>query len=209
MIGERHARVACQAAAVLLQYPDETVRDRIPLVAGAVATLPPGAARTALTGFLDHLAATPPRDLAEHYVATFDRRRRCCLYLSWWTDGETRRRGQALATLKDRYRRHGLELGGTELPDYLPVVLEYTATGDLTDGLALLQEHRAGIELLRLALRDTGSPYTAVVEAVCTLLPGPSPQDRAAAQRLARTGPPQESVGLEPYQPAPSGGARR
>ncbi|MFB7265623.1 nitrate reductase molybdenum cofactor assembly chaperone, partial [Streptomyces nojiriensis] len=123
MIGERHARVACQAAAVLLQYPDETVRDRVPLVAGAVATLPSGAARTALTGFLDHLAATPPRELAEHYVATFDRRRRCCLHLTWWTDGETRRRGQALATLKDRYRRHGLELGGTELPDYLPVVL--------------------------------------------------------------------------------------
>lgn len=68
-------------------------------------------------------------------------------------------------------------------------MLEYTATGDLADGLALLQEHRAGIELLRLALRDANSPYTAVVEAVCALLPGPSPQDRAAAQRLARTGP--------------------
>lgn len=209
MIAERHAEVVCQAAAVLLRYPDEDVRDRIPLVAQAVAALPPGAARTALTAFLDHLAGTPPRDLAEHYVATFDRRRRCCLYLTWWTDGETRRRGQALATLKSRYRRSGLELGGNELPDYLPVVLEYTATGDLTDGLALLQEHRAGIELLRLALRDAGSPYAAMAEAVCALLPGPSPQDRAAAQRLARTGPPQESVGLEPFDPAPPGGARR
>lgn len=209
MIAERHAAVVCQAAAVLLQYPDEAVRDRIPLVTEAVATLPTGAARSALTGFLDHLARTPPRDLAEAYVATFDRRRRCCLYLTWWTDGETRRRGQSLATLKHRYRQSGLELGGNELPDYLPVALEYTATGDLTDGLALLQEHRAGIELLRLALRDGGSPYAAVVEAVCSLLPGPSPQDRAAAQRLARTGPPQETVGLEPYDPAPSGGARR
>ncbi|KUL22206.1 nitrate reductase molybdenum cofactor assembly chaperone [Streptomyces regalis] len=209
MIAERHAAVVCQAAAILLQYPDEGVRDRIPLVAEAVAGLPPGTPRSALTRFLDHLAATPPRDLAETYVATFDRRRRCCLYLTWWSDGETRRRGQALATLKARYRRHGLELGSNELPDFLPVVLEYTATGDLADGLALLQEHRAGIELLRLALRDAGSPHTAVVEAVCALLPGPSPQDRAAAQRLARTGPPQETVGLEPFGPAPSEGARR
>ncbi|WP_406001077.1 nitrate reductase molybdenum cofactor assembly chaperone [Streptomyces sp. NBC_00829] len=209
MIAERDAAVVCQAAAILLQYPDDAVRHRIPLVNEALATLPPGTAHSALTRFLGHLAATPPRDLAEAYVATFDRRRRCCLYLTWWTDGETRRRGQALATLKDRYRRHGLELGGKELPDYLPVVLEYTATGDLADGLALLQEHRAGVELLRLALRDANSPYTAVVEAVCALLPGPSPQDRAAAQRLARTGPPQETVGLEPFGPAPSGGARR
>ncbi|HET6359905.1 nitrate reductase molybdenum cofactor assembly chaperone [Streptomyces sp.] len=211
MIAERHAAVVCQAASVLLRYPDEGVRDRVPLVTEAVTALPPGAARSALTRFLEHLADTSPRDLAEHYVATFDRRRRCCLYLTWWTDGETRRRGQALAALKDRYRSSCLELGGSELPDYLPVVLEYAAIGDLADGLALLQEHRAGIELLRLALRDAGSPYTAVVEAVCALLPGPSPQDRAAAQRLARSGPPQETVGLElePYDQAPSGGARR
>jgi nitrate reductase assembly molybdenum cofactor insertion protein NarJ len=132
-------------------------------------------------------------------IATFDRRRRCCLYLTWWTDGETRRRGQSLAMLKERYRRGGLELRGSELPDYLPVVLEYAATGDLADGVALLQEHRAGVELLRLALEEARSPYAGVVDSVCSLLPGPSPADRAAAERLARTGPPQETVGREPY----------
>jgi nitrate reductase delta subunit len=205
--GARDAAVICQAASVLLQYPDEAVRDRVSLVAAAVAGLPPGRSRAALSAFLAHVADTPPRHLAEHYVATFDRRHRCCLYLTWWTDGETRRRGQSLADLKERYRRGGLELGSRELPDHLPVALEYAATGDLADGLALLQEHRAGVELLRLALRDAGSPYATVVEAVCALLPGPSPQDRAAAQRLARTGPPTESVGLEPYAAAPVRGA--
>jgi nitrate reductase delta subunit len=198
--------VVCQAASILLQYPDETVRDRVPVVTTAVAALPPGRPRTALSGFLRHLARTPARELAEHYVATFDRRRRCCPYLTWWTDGETRRRGQSLALLKERYRRGGLELRSSELPDYLPVVLEYAATGDLADGLALLQEHRAGVELLRLALRDARSPYADVVAAVCALLPGPSPQDRAAAQRLAHAGPPTETVGLEPYALAPSRG---
>jgi nitrate reductase delta subunit len=195
----------CQAASILLQYP-ETVRDRVPVVTTAVAALPAGRPRTALSGFLQHLARTPARELAEHYVATFDRRRRCCLYLTWWTDGETRRRGQSLALLKERYRRRGLELRSSELPDYLPVVLEYAATGDLADGLALLQEHRAGVELLRLALRDARSPYADVAEAVCALLPGPSPQDRAAAQRLAQAGPPTETVGLEPYVLAPTRG---
>jgi nitrate reductase molybdenum cofactor assembly chaperone NarJ/NarW len=195
----QEAMVVCQAASILLQYPDDVVRSRVPLVAAAVATLPPGRPRRALATFVDHLERTAPRDLAEHYVATLDRRRRCCLYLTWWTDGETRRRGQSLAVLKERYRRGGLELASSELPDYLPVVLEYAATGDLADGLALLQEHRAGVELLRLALRDARSPYAEVVEAVCALLPGPSPRDRAAAQRLAQAGPPTETVGLEPY----------
>ncbi len=210
MTTDHHAAaLICQAASILLQYPDEAVHERIPLVTQAVSALPPGPAPTALTGLLDHLAATPPREAAERYVATFDRRRRCCLYLTWWTDGETRRRGHALAALKSRYRRAGLEPSTRELPDFLPLVLEYAATGDLADGLALLQEHRAGIELLRLALRDIGSPYTGAVEAVCTLLPGTSPQDRAAAQRLARTGPPAETVGLEPYAAAPPGGGIR
>jgi len=207
--GSRAAAVVGQAASILLQYPDEAVRDRLPLVKAAVATLPAGVARAGLETFLDHLVAAPPRAAAEHYVATFDRRRRCCLYLTWWTDGETRRRGQSLAELKERYRRAGLELGSGELPDYLPVVLEYAATGDLADGLALLQQHRAGVELLRLALRDAGSPYADVVEAVCALLPGPSPQDEAAARRLARTGPPEETVGLEPFGLARLGGSRR
>jgi nitrate reductase molybdenum cofactor assembly chaperone NarJ/NarW len=202
----RDAAVVCQAASVLLGYPDEAVRERVRLVAAAVAALPEGRSRAGLSAFLAHLAGTPPGEAAERYVATFDRRRRCCLYLTWWTDGETRRRGQSLAALKERYRRGGLELAARELPDYLPVALEYAATGDLADGLALLQEHRAGLELLRLALLEARSPYAGVLDAVCALLPGPSPQDRAAAQRLARTGPPQETVGLEPYAAAPTPG---
>lgn len=203
------AAVVCQAASLLLSYPDDAIRERLPLLTRAVAELPRDAARAAMERFLTHVAEVPPRELAEHYVAIFDRRRRCCLYLTWYTDGDTRRRGQALADIKARYRSGGRELTGGELPDYLPVVLEYAATADLADGLVLLQEHRAGLELLRLALQDAGSPYTHVVEVVCSLLPGASPRDRAAALRLARTGPPQEAVGLDPYPVAVPEGARQ
>lgn len=201
----RHVALTCQVASHLLGYPDEDFRSRLPLLEDAVASLPAGRAHTCLARFVDHVRTAPARELAEHYVSTFDRRRRCCLYLTWWTDGETRRRGQALAMLKERYRRGGLELGNSELPDFLPVVLEYAATGDLADGLAVLQEQRAGLELLRIALEEAGSPYADVVMAVCSLLPGPSPRDRAAAMQLARSGPPQEMVGLEPYAVAPEG----
>ncbi len=206
-----HAQaVVLQAASVCLQYPDDTVLSTLPLVRRAVNQLPAGTPAKRLTAFLDAAAATPPTRMTQHYVEIFDTRRRCCLYLTWWTDGETRRRGSALAALKARYRAAGVELDTSELPDFLPAVLEFAATADLAAGLQLLQEHRAGIELLRLALLDAGTPYAGPVEAVCALLPGPSPADVAAAKALARNGPPREQVGLElaPFSAAPTGGTR-
>jgi nitrate reductase molybdenum cofactor assembly chaperone NarJ/NarW len=202
--------VVLQAASVCLQYPDDTVLPMLPLVRRAVDQLQPGIPRERLTAFLDAAGATPPTRMAEHYVEVFDTRRRCCLYLTWWSDGETRRRGAALAALKARYRTAGVELDTTELPDFLPAVLEFAATADLAAGLQLLQEHRAGLELLRLALLEAATLYAGPVEAVCALLPGPSPADVAAAKALARTGPPREQVGLElaPFPAASTGGTR-
>ncbi|OJY44675.1 MULTISPECIES: nitrate reductase molybdenum cofactor assembly chaperone [unclassified Pseudonocardia] len=193
----RDQAVVLQAASVCLRYPDEALLALMPVVRAAVDALHPGTPRERLGYFLDTVAATAPERAAQHYVEVFDTRRRCCLYLTWWTDGETRRRGAALAGLKARYRRSGVEFEDSELPDFLPAVLEFAATADLADGLALLQENRPGIELLRLALLDAGTPYAAPVEAVCALLPGASPADVAAAKALARSGPPREQVGLD------------
>ena len=142
----------------------------------------------------------------------FDTRRRCCLYLTWWTDGETRRRGPRSPRSRTATAEPGVEFAGTELPDFLPAVLEFAATADLAGGLALLQDHRPGIELLRLALLDAATPYAAPVEAVCALLPGPSPADVAAAKALARTGPAARAGRARPFArgaaPPPAGGPR-
>jgi nitrate reductase delta subunit len=193
----RDQAVVLQAASVCLRYPHAEILALMPVVRAAVDALPASRPAERLGAFLDTVAATTPERAAQHYVEVFDTRRRCCLYLTWWSDGETRRRGAALAALKDRYRASGVEFADTELPDFLPAVLEFAATADLAGGLALLQDHRPGIELLRLALLDAGTPYAAPVEAVCALLPGPSPADVAAAKALARTGPPREQVGLD------------
>jgi nitrate reductase delta subunit len=207
---ERDVATVLQAASVCLQYPDASVLALLPTLRWAVDDLPACRPRERLTVFLDTADATAPGRAAQHYVEVFDTRRRCCLYLTWWSDGETRRRGAALAGLKARYRAAGAEFHSTELPDFLPAVLEFAATTDLTGGLALLQEHRAALELLRLALVDAGTPYAAPVEAVCALLPGPSPTDVAAAKALARSGPPREQVGLDlaPFGTRPEGALR-
>lgn len=101
----------------------------------------------------------------------------------------------SLVELKAAFREAGFVFSEAELPDYLPVLLEFTAAvGDL----GLLLRHRPGVELLRLALTEDGTAYASVLEAVCSVLPGPSPKDRAAARALAAAGPPSESVGLDP-----------
>ncbi|MFD9883373.1 nitrate reductase molybdenum cofactor assembly chaperone [Streptomyces alboflavus] len=189
--------VVHQAASLLLRYPDHDWPERLRAVRAALEPVP-GAEVGLLLRFCDEVSATAPLDLAARYVVTFDRSRRRCLYLTYYTDGDTRRRGASLAELKALYRRHGWHPPEDELPDFLPLMLEFAArTPDLK--ASLLVEHRPALELLRLALASYRSPYAGVVDAVCRTLPGPSPATREAALRLARTGPPAETVGLLPY----------
>ena len=203
-------RTTWQAASLLIGYPDEQLMGHRPLLRSAVDTLPAPAA-VPLGRFLGHLAATPLRRLQESYVETFDHRRRCCPYLTYFAYGDTRKRGMALLRFKQAYRAADLVLGADELPDHLAVVLEFAATGDPERGRQLLVEHRAGLEVLRLALTDTGSPYADVVRAVSATLPPLAGNDRDAVARLVAEGPPAEEVGLQPFAPPeymPSTGAR-
>lgn len=200
-------RVVHQVASWCLGYPDEALIGRVALLRSALAEQPPSEAVRLLAGFVDHLASIDPDSLRTEYVDTFDLNRRHTLYLSYWTDGDTRRRGATLAAIKQRYRvASGTGPGwlvdtGGELPDHLPMVLEYAALADPVDGRALLAEFRASLELIRLALAERGSPYSDVLAAVCATLPGRSPRSRAEATALAEGGPPTETVGVGPDEP--------
>ena len=197
----RANRVVWQAASVVLGYPDDEVVDRADLVRTALADAAPQRAAD-FSSLWDFWATTAAAAVQNHYVEIFDLSRRHTLDLSYYTDGDTRRRGETLMTIKQRYRRSGflVDTHG-ELPDYLPLILEYAARADPLDGAELLQDFRRSLELLRLALVDKGTPYAGVVAAVCATLPGASPHDRAAVMAMAATGPPTETVGLEPADP--------
>jgi nitrate reductase molybdenum cofactor assembly chaperone NarJ/NarW len=186
-----------QAASLLLLHPGPNWPDRLRLVTDALDT-GSGAPYESLTRFCTAVAGVPVLELSARYVLTFDRSRRRTLHLTYYTDGDTRRRGQSLLTWQRLYRTHGWQPPADELPDFLPLALEFAARCP-EPGRRALREHRAALELLRLALRDHRSPYADVLEAVCRTLPGASPADRAAALRLARTGPPAETVGLLPF----------
>lgn len=204
----RERSVAHRIAGLVLDYPDDELLARLPELQAAVRTLPEPL-RDPLCRVVDHLDRTPLPELAADYVATFDLRRRCCLYLTYYAYGDTRKRGVALLGFKQAYRAADLELTADELPDHLSVLLEFTATEDPDTGTRLLLEHRAGLELLRLALTDAHSPYADAVAAVSNTLPPLAGPDREAVARLAAEGPPGEDVGLEPFAPPDYMGARR
>jgi nitrate reductase delta subunit len=184
----------------LLRYPDPDVAAARDDIAGEVSALPDGPVRAALERFL----AGWTRDqtaLAARYVETFDLRRRASLYLTYYAHGDTRERGMALLRLKKLYRAAGLPMDSSELPDHLTVMLAFAALAPPGHGEALLAEHRPAIELLRLSLHDLSSPYAHVLDAIAAGLPALSVTERGEVARLAREGPPEEAVGLEPYGP--------
>jgi len=184
---------------VLLTYPSSELSAAGEEFRGAVEEITHPEVRERLTAFLDWFLSTEAVEVETHYVRTFDLRRRSGLYLTYYLHGDTRKRGIALLTLKQRYRAHGLRLAKGELPDLLPVVLEFAAAVGPGDGEAPLRQHRRGLELLRSALEDAESPYRHLLEAIVVALPPLSAADKDAIRALAEDGPPVESVGLAPY----------
>jgi nitrate reductase molybdenum cofactor assembly chaperone NarJ/NarW len=180
---------------LLLQYPtDELLTARAELVAAGGRGGPIGR-------FLDWWAGEDPGELRRAYVETFDFARRNSLYVTYHVHGDRRQRGVALLRLKQRYAAAELDLLDGELPDYLPVMLEFAALAPDGVGLAALADSRDAIELIRAGLHDTGSPYALLLDAVAEELPGLTGAQAARVRRLAAEGPPSEQVGLEPFAP--------
>lgn len=186
---------------LLLQYPDPELAGARADLAAAARALPHAATRDPLVSFTEWFSQIDPMELARQYVATFDMRRKCGLYLTYYLHGDTRRRGMAMLSLKHRYRMAGLVPPEDELPDYLPVVCEFAALAGPDVGEEPLREHRKGLELIRMALLDRGSPYALVLEALLADLPALTSAQADKVADLALAGPPSEAVGLAPYAP--------
>jgi nitrate reductase molybdenum cofactor assembly chaperone NarJ/NarW len=205
---------AYKLASVLLQYPTAALFDGLGELDAFAETTSPKAARDAFARFLAWLRATAPADVAQHYVQTFDlphssggrggssprqQQSHCALYLTYYRYGDTRKRGLAMLAFKAAYRDAGFVPIEDELPDYLPMVLDFAAlTGR---GRRLLRSRRADLELLRRALAKAGSPYKDVVAAVCATLPRLSRRELGQVLTAFQAGPPREEVGLEPFAP--------
>ncbi|MFF8659725.1 nitrate reductase molybdenum cofactor assembly chaperone [Streptomyces huasconensis] len=195
----RERSLLLRLISLLLQYPDEELTAARDELADEVRCLQPSPTARQLTAFTDWFAARPADALRAHYVETFDLRRKSSLYLTYYLHGDTRRRGMALLTLNRRYHAAGWRADDGELPDHLPLVLEFAALAGPETGEAPLRQHRRGLALIHRALTDADSPYRHVLAALLALLPPVTDADLRAVAELAAQGPPREDIGLAPY----------
>jgi nitrate reductase delta subunit len=195
----------CRLLSLLLQYPEPDALGAGDELAAEAERLPPGVVRDSVAAFLASRDGVPLAELQSEYVATFDFDRRASLYLTYHSHGDRRQRGIELVRLKRRFAGAGLALAEGELPDYLPVLLEFAALAPDGAGTEPLSELRASLELVRSRLHERESRYAHLLDALVAGLP---PLTRAQAERvrrLAEEGPPTELVGLEtvPGVPVP------
>jgi len=196
--------LACKALAGLLIYPDEALIDALPEIMDILreAELPPAQAEAVL-GFCDRLAAADLLDAQSEYVALFDSSPSLSLYLFGHVFGDSRERGQAMADLVEDYRGMGLDLTADELPDFLPVFLEYASLHDATKARLLLAEVAEVVSLLAARLERRSAPYATVLRSIEALSARQADRDVVEA-RLAEDVPEDTPEAIDArYEEAP------
>lgn len=174
----------------LMAYPEQPVLDAVPemvAVLRAECWFPPSLADR-LEAFMQDLASRPLAEIEEEYVALFDRGRALSLHLFEHVHGESRDRGQAMVDLLELYREGGLELSARELPDYLPLMLEYLSTRPRAEAVELLQDAMGVVVLLGARLAERRSGYAVLFDALETAVGSP-PDAEALKRRVAAEGP--------------------
>jgi nitrate reductase molybdenum cofactor assembly chaperone NarJ/NarW len=175
-----------RALGALLGYPRPELLAALPEIAAEIAgaRLLAAGDRAGLLALVDALASMDPMAAEEAYVELFDRGRSTSLYLFEHVHGEARDRGAAMVELNELYAAAGLELAGRELPDYLPVVLEYLSCRDRNEARAMLADCAHILRLIGEMLTRRGSRYAAVFQALLAIA-GEAGIDPARARRRA------------------------
>jgi nitrate reductase delta subunit len=153
----------------LLEYPDQELIDHVPELRALVSkdTEISDKERVNLLQFLDYLEQANLTSLQAEYVETFDMKPENSLHLTHHLFGDDKNRGPALIDLGELYKDYGVEIATNELPDYLPLVLEFTAYLEDSESTVFLSDAKKVFEVLNSNLEKSGSPYaslTAIIE---------------------------------------------
>jgi nitrate reductase delta subunit len=165
-----------RALAWLVRYPDAGLRAAAPALRDALRA--EGALSASrldeIDALVERLCGLPGLRAEADYVELFDRGRRAALHLFEHVHGDSRDRGTAMVDLAQTYERAGLALAGGELPDYLPVVLEFASTQPPRQAREFLLETSHLVRAIFTALTERGSAYASVLAAVLDLAGEPA-----------------------------------
>lgn len=173
-----------RALSRLLSYPEAQLQDEAHLCVDVIGGegLVPGRIVGSLGKLAQEIAAGDLYVAQAAYVDLFDRTRSVSLHLYEHVHGESRERGPAMVGLIELYRTHGLEMEVSDLPDYLPVFLEFLSILPDDEAASLIGEAAHVLEAIAERLKKRGSPYRAVFGALLAI--SDRPADRAAVEGL-------------------------
>lgn len=160
-----------KALSVLLCYPNAEMLEALPEIDTALSneSLLAESQLTAVKQLIFNFQQTELLELQENYVASFDRGRSLSLHLFEHIHGESRARGQAMVDLMDMYQTHGFEMNAHELPDYIPLFLEFLSQRPHTEAVDLLAETNAVLQVLAERLESRDSLYYVLFDAMLML----------------------------------------
>jgi nitrate reductase delta subunit len=153
---------------LLLSYPEAetlTALDEMAAVIEQENRLPEDQKKSVLA-MINSYRGADLLDLQERYVALFDRGRFLSLHIFEHVHGESRDRGQAMVNLLQMYESHGFEMSTRELPDYIPLFLEFLAQQELSEAIKLLQDAMPVLSLLGARLAERGSDFQVIFDAL-------------------------------------------
>jgi nitrate reductase delta subunit len=179
-----------KALSLLLSYPTPELKANARALRDMLAEegVVSSQARRALDPLIEDIATGDLYDLQERYVLLFDRTRSLSLHLFEHVHGESRDRGQAMVDLKTLYERNGLSISATELPDFLPLFLEYLSTRPLGEAADTLSQTAHILAALAERLHKRGSPYKAVFRALVAIAAA-KPKDEDVAEIMQEPDP--------------------
>jgi nitrate reductase molybdenum cofactor assembly chaperone NarJ/NarW len=165
-----------RALAALLSYPTEALQAATGEIAAVLAAegIVPVSGRAAIDTLLREIAEGDIYELQERYFALFDRSRTLSLHLFEHIHGESRDRGQAMADLVSLYASHGLEMTAGELPDFLPLFLEFLSLLPDAEARTMLAEPAGILRALTDRLAKRHAAYVAVMAALAELAQAPT-----------------------------------
>lgn len=188
-----------KALSLLLSYPTADLQSAARAIGAVLDRDPrlPAETRAGLAAFVEDFATRDLYDLQERYVLLFDRTRSLSLHLYEHVHGESRDRGQALVNLLALYERHGLAATARELPDFLPLYLEFLSLLPEAEARARAGDPRHIVIALRERLEKRASPYAALLAAVEALAEGATDTQSLAELRAAPDDDPDDLAALD------------
>ncbi len=159
-------QTAFSCSSFLLSYPELGWREAVTELQEEIETIEKEEVKASLTAFIKQALHKTNNQLIDSYVYTFDFGKKTNMYLTYMNTGEQRERGIELLELKQHYKKSGFEVTDKELPDYLPLFLEFFANANEQDSEPIMNKYKENIQALYVQLKEAGSMYEPILAAV-------------------------------------------